>query len=1106
VKFSFASKLSILFFTCSLLSGQTTQGLIAGRVRDEVNLGVIAGAHVTLSSANETLPLPEAETDKNGYFSFASLAPGSYSIRVVAASYRPSEVRGLVLPVSGVLIQNFNLRLLTDIWQTGISRSVFAGSESVLPIYGPDVDLSRSAYIERSPETRGELAPSLSRDISSEAILNLPLAARDPYALLVLQPNVTSDVTTVRGLGVSANGQRPSSSTFLLDGFQNNSYLTTGVFAVLPPEAIEEYRISINNFSAEFGGTSGYLGNAITRSSSNAWHGQMYADVTNQSWNAIDPQQELTGGPAPSQQLSFGTVAGGSLVHNRLFSTSSFAWDRSHSSSGQNLYTLPTQRFLSQLQPGSTTARLLAEFPGPIAPGSGDFGSLLLRPTISLDHVNALERLDFTSKDEKSHSFARLIADRLSQRDFIWSPYPAFTSGLDRNETGLGLSTSLTPRPNRLYEFRVGYTQDSIGWNRAHPEIPVLQTSTYTFGSPAGYTFHESGKTVEAASNFGIMSGPHAVKWGASYLVRWPEAEFSTPTWPIEYFFESADELISGNPSSFLFPLSRVALQAGNLNLPDLARNYRYGQLAAYIQDSYRLGDRFLLHVGLRYEYFSPPTNTGAYQDAIIRLGSGASMPERIQNATSATGGQIYNGDFKDWAPRIGFAYNITKDGGFILRASYGIFYDRPFDNLWLNVSLNDAVPASAPVAALNLNFLDSTASNLQKISQAMGPEQRASFAMPCNPSSQSLLLSVDCTSIDQTFFQPRFRSPYVQSFFGGLQKRITNSIAAEVEYAGSLGHELLTTDIINRSVPNISNCSFVGFNLVCHFRYNDQFGDLDYRGNQGSSSHHALVSSLSIRKQSLLLDFNYTWSHTIDNQSEPLAGFAANLAEVNLISRSVPLGQAAFTRQFDSGADRGNSSFDQRHVVASYFTWFLPSPSHTGKLRSLFGAWSLAGVGAIRSGSPFTVYARDPDIDGLFNNRADLILPEHATQDVPYPGGKLILNPAAFQQPAEGTLGTAGRNAFYGPGAFNLDLSLARTFVLPFSENWRLSVRADAFNLLNHPNLSNPTRGNDLCCGATPTFGFAVYGRSQTTAGLPISTALDETARQLHFVIRLTF
>jgi hypothetical protein len=1105
VRLSFAPKLLLFLFNCSLLSSQTTQGLITGRVVDEVNLGAIAGAHIMLSRPDRPAPPLKTEPDKRGYFSFASLAPGTYTLRVVADMYRASEVRKLVLPVSGLLIQNMKLRLLTDIWQTGISRSILAGNGSIMPIYGPDVDLSRSAYIERSPEKRAELAPSLSRVVSSEQILNLPLAGRDPYALVVLQPNVTSDITTQRGLGVSANGQRPSSTEFLLDGFQNNNYLATGVFAVIPPEAIQEYRLSVNNFSAEFGGTAGYLANAITGSSSNAWHGQMYADVTNQSWNAVDPETARTGEPAPSQQLSLGTVLGGSLVKNRLFTTSTFGWDRSHSSAEQNLYTLPTEDFLQRLQNGSAVARLISQFAAPIPSGSGDFGSLLLRPTVSLDHFNGLERLDFSSNDEKSHSFARLIADRLSQPDFIWSPYSAFRSGLDRNETGLGLSTSITPRPNRLYEFRAGYTQDSIGWNRAHPEIPLLMVplsgSSFKFGSPASYTFHDNGKTIETASNLAFTTGPHNLKFGASYLVRWPETDFSTPNWPIAYTFLSTNsyqQLISGTPSGFLFSLSRAALRSGNLVSPELARNYRYRQFAGYVQDSYRLSERFLLHLGLRYEYFSPPANTGHYKDTILQFGSGASMPERIQNARALTSGQIYKGDSKDWAPRVGFAYDIKNNGGLILRASYGIFYDRPFDNIWLNTGFNDALPASADVAGIPIDVLDTTASNLQRVSQALSIEQRGLLAGVCNSEPNQVLFNVtlDCTSIDQTLFQPRFRSPYVQSFFGGLQKRISNSIAAEVEYVGSLGRELVTTDIINRSVhPCTQDC-----------RYNNDFGDLDYRANQGSSTHHAFVSSLSIRRERLLLDFSYTWSHTIDNQSEPLAGFAANLAKVNLTGRSIPLRQAAFTREFDSGADRGNSNFDQRHAAAAYFTWFVPSPSKRGKMNGLFRNWLVAGVSVFRSGSPFTVYAR-VDSDSLINNRSNLLDPNHAREDVPYPGGKLILNSTAFGEPSYGMLGNSGRNAFYGPGAYNVDLSLARNFVLPFNENWRLTVRADAFNLFNHANLNNPKYGYDSCCPAPQEpFGLAIYGRSEAATGLPASTPLSETARQFHFIMRLTF
>ena len=205
-------------------------------------------------------------------------------------------VKGLELAVAGYIEQNVSLRLLSDVWQKGVPRSsVSRDYRTVLLFYGPDVDTSRFEIIEASPPLRGNLTPSISEVVDQQFLDRLPLAGRDVYELIGLQPGAASDLATVRGVGVSVNGQRPSASSFLLNGLENNNYLTTGPLTPLPPEAIEEYRVSTNNFAAEFGRTSGYLSNAVTRRGTSEWHGLGYF-YTRQDWlNATDVQQQQEG-------------------------------------------------------------------------------------------------------------------------------------------------------------------------------------------------------------------------------------------------------------------------------------------------------------------------------------------------------------------------------------------------------------------------------------------------------------------------------------------------------------------------------------------------------------------------------------------------------------------------------------------------------------------------------------------------------------------------------------------------------------------------------------------------------------------------------------------
>ena len=239
-----------------------------------------------------------------------------------------------------------------------------------------------------------------------------------------------------------------------------------------------------------------------------------------------------------------------------------------------------------------------------------------------------------------------------------------------------------------------------------------------------------------------------------------------------------------------------------------------------------------------------------------------------------------------------------------------------------------------------------------------------------------------------------------------------------------------------------------------------------------------------------------YTWSHAIDNQSEPLAGEFLNfnfLPAATLIPRL-----SSFTTQFDSQGDRASADFDQRHNLVFYSLLNVPAAFQESRFAGFLRNWQISWLGAVRSGFPFSVYSDRPD----FNNRAELIRPEKVNPNVPIPGGKLLLDRSAFDSAPTGQVGNTGRNAFQGPGLFNIDLSVARSFALPkFRENARLTVRADAYNFLNHANLNNPVSylGDN-------SFGEASYGRQEQNSGFPLLTPLTETARLVQLMLRLQF
>jgi hypothetical protein len=273
--------------------------------------------------------------------------------------------------------------------------------------------------------------------------------------------------------------------------------------------------------------------------------------------------------------------------------------------------------------------------------------------------------------------------------------------------------------------------------------------------------------------------------------------------------------------------------------------------------------------------------------------------------------------------------------------------------------------------------------------------------------------------------------------------------------------------------------------------RLNPALQSIYYRGNQGTSNYNALAAILRYRTSRSSLQVSYTLSRSIDNQSEPLGGQLYNLGIITPAAQNLRVAQ--FTAQFDSSGDIGHSDFDQRHNVVFFSIWDLPALLARSWAAPLFRSWRVAQVAAFRSGLPFSVMAGSV--------RADITNPARISAgEKPIPGGKLLLNQSAFKAPVTG-IGDSSRNQFYGPGLYNLDLSLSRSFpIRRLGEGAQIRLRADAFNLLNHANLNNPFSS------LSPEFGHAQFGRSGVSTGFPSLTPFRETARQIQLLFRFEF
>ena len=347
-------------------------------------------------------------------------------------------------------------------------------------------------------------------------------------------------------------------------------------------------------------------------------------------------------------------------------------------------------------------------------------------------------------------------------------------------------------------------------------------------------------------------------------------------------------------------------------------------------------------------------------------------------------------------------------------------------------------------------------------------------------------------------------RTPYSQTWFLGFQRELTPNLVVEVNQVGSLARKLLTTDAINRGGSVLRTPENP------HGFFHRGYGEIIYHGNQGHSNHLALQMTLSRRwSQGVQFQLSYTYARTKDVQSDPFILRMSGAARSdNLSSRLAAsnLGAIpAFFQQFNPSAQYGSSDFDQKHNLVLNFV--AQTPRLDGWRRVLSG-WQMAGLIGIRSGYPFTVYSQPVQHPGergvaqradfFGEQRSKAFLPKRS----PVSGGVLLLDQTQFRAPPEGQFGNLPRNALRGPGFWNTDVSISRSFALPWlGEQGQVQLRAELFNLFNHANLNNPD--SVLQSG---TFGQALFGRQGFGSALPSASPLDERPRRVQVAVKFYF
>ena len=617
----------------------------------------------------------------------------------------------------------------------------------------------------------------------------------------------------------------------------------------------------------------------------------------------------------------------------------------------------------------------------------------------SLDRTDASTRVDYIASS-RHQLFARAAFDALSQNNLLSSPYPDFALRFRQHSISVAAGWIARLSPSMQNEFRVSRNGDSIRAGTPHSEVPTLVVDelgriagqNYSVAMPGktnAFDYKNGGGSWELLDNWSWILGRHVLTLGAGLLQR--NIDLAVSVYPQGYLeFTTLNDFGENNLAYLQAQYDRASTSFSPVTP---GRSYRYRQAYGFAQDSFHWSDRFTVDYGLRYEFFGSPENIGSQKDYLIALGNGPGIVNSITNASislpASSGNQtIYSSHPSNWAVRAGMAWDPIGRGQTLIRASYGIFYDRLFDNLWANVIQN--------------RYVNGTWMYTQPV--------------PLGVPLQQLEASGDYQSftpvIPALAFQPGLRSPRTHSAFIGVQQKLRRGLTLEVHGLASKSTQLITTDEINRQLSVEPSAENPGgyFNTAINSRVN-------YRANQGSSNYSALVTVVRFQKARFNGQASYTWSHSIDNQSEPLANTFLDLNTFHASQQSGLPFFASFTRQFASSLDRGNSDFDQRHNLVFFLTYQSGELRRGRALKNIFRDWTVSALGAVRSGLPYSVYSNITGFEFFVNQRADLVVPQQANISQDVDGGRRLLNASAFALPGPTSIGTSGRNAFSGPG-----------------------------------------------------------------------------------------
>jgi len=971
---------------------QANSATFHGTVSDPTG-AVVPGVMVTLTDQNTGAAMAQT-TGERGDFTFTFVPVGVYMVRIEAPGFKTHTTTGLTLTAGQQARQTFTVEL---------------GS------------VAETVTVEGAAPLVNTVSAEQLHTFESAQIRQLPLQNRNITGILLLNAGVVPSTGSAQG--VNMNGVGTNGTQWSLDGTNASghtgasspgAYQAPNLVDIMSTEGVQEVAAIKGVIPAEYENAIGGQVNVISKSGANQWHGSLFENHRNKVLNARF--QRLDSKPALVFN-QFGGSIGGPIKRDKIFVFGDYEGYREVEGAFVQ-GNVPTQALRTQLLTAVPAYKLaLDAFPLANQPGGDAMVGLYASAkgaTRKDNHFDARGDILVTSTSRLAVTYNRGRPVRTVPRYYI-DDDRAWYNTLDRitgsytvgragwvSETRFGLNRTVADRTDGFFsKLEPENANESFTGGRRRPRL----STTLGFSGPDGEINHYGGPLWQISQKVARPIGRHFLKFGGDFHRL--TGTRNNPEVP-SFFYSGLDALLNNTPST-------VSATLGNGDFT--MRTFEFG---FFFQDDWRATSKLTLNLGIRYDFYSNFVSKGkrGTPDA------GLYNPESLSQDGKFTVGPFrpitnpFEHDPINFGPRFGFAYNPDGQGKTAFRGGFGVmFTSNTADIGWFATAIGRNIPSRQDFdPALIARF---------GIKYPMFNDNFFDFVLQQSKESQR-------TNVFQ-IFDPNLQVPYTMQYTLDIQRQITPTLMLSTGVTGTRGVKLILFRAANR------------VDRLTGLRPNPNLSQPIYTDNSQSLTYYAWQNSLSKRFSSKLsFDVNYTWSKGIANAA---GDFGAWFVGEN----SNTLNQ----EYFDLRADRGPTSFDLTHFFSAGWVYGLPSLERVAKpVRHILGGWQASGIFRANTGLPATaVQTSSRPGDRTDYVGGEVILPN-------YRNTLQYLNKNAFQLIPRGAAsgapirpGNAGRGSFREPGLWNLDFSLSK--YVPIHEGFRMQIRADFVNALNHTNLT---------------------------------------------------